>query len=590
MEQILKIYRINKKQRHLINQVDSEQIIKTIIEASYKSNKEKRKFDTTSLKLFCIGEITYYLHVFTSHETVSDWKDFLPEKLTLDENFTQQKLSLLLFIQTDKDLYCIVGGNAYRIILPFIDHSFGLNTYARIMQPSSDELASIKSRGITGARAGINEQFRDNYKIIDFIKFGKIPQEIHLKLSNEISIKHFSFLQNNTNDRIQIFVGKAFKIKKRIDFNILHKTIMELCIISELVPSDYLSSYKEISDNKFIEDNLRPILINKIFDDIINVERNITDQEKIFEHDFCNPNNIEIFYEADEYQLKELAENKRYRLFKTVTDRKQIYKSVLSRAMELYGSNDKFNFMVYLQGVRVVCYQNNKKTIGSSFLFHINTEIQHNGKPYFLIDTKWYSLRDSFVQDLKTNSVHVLKTHKAPEGILVNLWNKSKIRTEKEYNETYINKPNYLVLDTIIVDGVELCDLLYYDNSNLYLIHVKYGFTAKVRELTNQITISARRLKEILSSQNSGFLEEMYNKILAKRGFVNDLNTNEFKKLFDKKITYIFAFTSHLKEDLIIEENIEKFDSNIARFSLIQCSSEMRANYYDMLNFQIKRD
>lgn len=590
MEQILKIYRINKKNRLLVNQDDSELIIKTVIETSYKSNKETKKFDTKSLKSFSIDEITYYLHVFTSHETVSDWKDFLPDNLTQNEDFTQQKLSLLLFVETDIDLYCIVGGNAYRIILPFIDHSFGLNTYARIMHPASDELASIKSRGITGARAGINEQFRDNYKIIDFIKFGKIPQEIHLKLSNEISKKYFNFLQNNKNDRIQIFVGKAFKIKKRIDFSILHKTIRELCVISELVPSDYLSSYKEISDNKFIEDNLRPLLINKIFDDSINVERNITDPEKIFEHDFCNPNNIEMFYEADEYQLKEYNENKRYRLFKTVNDRKLIYRSVLSRAMELFGTNDKFNFMVYLQGVRVVCYQDNKKTIGSSFLFHITTEISHKGKPYFLIDTKWYSLRDSFVKDLKTNTVHVLKTHKAPKEVLVKQWDKSIMRTEKEYNESYINEPNYIVLDTIIVDGVELCDLIYYDDSNLYLIHVKYGFTARVRELTNQITISARRLKEILSAQDSDFLDEMYNKIAAKRGAVNNFTLGEFKNLFERKITYIFAFTSHLKEDLIVEENIEKFDSNIARFSLIQCSSEMRANYYDMLNYQIRRE
>lgn len=591
MNQTLKIYRINKKHRLLVNLYNSVLTIKTIIEISYKRNKLKKKFDIESLNSFSIDEITYYLHVFSSHETVSDWKDFLPDNLTQNEDFTQQKLSLLLFIETDIDLYCIVGGNAYRIILPFIDHSFGLNTYARILQPASDELASIKSRGITGSRAGINEQFRDNYKIIDFIKFGKIPQEIHLKLSEETSKIHFSFLQNNENERIQIFVGKAFKIKKGIDFRLLHKTIEELRIISGLAPSDYLSSYKEISDIKFIEDNLRPLMINKIFDDRINVEKNITDPTKIFEHDFCNPNSIEIFYEADEYQLKELTENKRYKLFKTVHDRKLIYRSVLSRAMELFGTNDKFNFMVYLQGVRVVCYQDNKKTIGSSFLFHITTEIQYKGKPYFLIDTKWYSLRDSFVKDLKTNTIHVLKTYKAPESIFLNLWDKSTIKTEKEYNETYINIPNYIVIDTIILDGVELCDLLYYDDdSNLYLIHVKYGFTAKVRELTNQITISARRLREILSSQDSDFLEKMYFKIADKRGTVNNLTIDEFKNLFERKISYIFAFTSHLKEDLIVAENIEKFDSNIARYSLIQCSSEMRANYYDMLNYQIKRN
>ena len=64
------------------------------------------------------------------------------------------------------------------------------------MKPESDELASIKSRGITGAIVGENQQFRGKYKIIDYIKFGKIPQEIHLKLSKEISDLHFNFLKN----------------------------------------------------------------------------------------------------------------------------------------------------------------------------------------------------------------------------------------------------------------------------------------------------------------------------------------------------------------------------------------------------------
>lgn len=589
MNQTIKIYRIDKTHRLLVNSYNSEFIIKKIIETSYKQNRQNKSFDIESLNSFSIEGITYYLHTFSSHETVSDWKDFLPDNLTQDEDFIQQSLSLLLFIETEFDLFCIVGGNAYRIILPFIDHSFGLNTYARIMQPSFDELASIKSRGITGSRAGLNEQFRDNYRIINFIKFGKIPQEIHLKLGVETSNTHFSFLQKNRTERIQIFVGKAFKIKKGIDFQILHKIIKELCIIQGLVPSDYLSSYKEITDKNFIEKNLKPSLIDKIFEDRVNVEKNISDQEKIFEHDFCNPNNIEIFYEADEYRLKELIENKRYKLFKTVNDRKLIYRSVISRAIELFRANDKFNFMIYLQGVRVVCYQNNKKTISSSFLFHITTEIQYKGKPFFLIDTKWYSLRDSFVNDLKTSTVHVLKTYKAPESILVNLWDKSKIKTEKEYNESYLKMPGYIVIDTIIIDGVELCDLLYYDDYNLYLIHVKFGFTAKVRELTNQITISARRLREVLSSQDSDFLNKVYDNITSKQRNVNNLTVDEFKNLFEKRISYIFAFTSHLKEDLIVEENIEKFDSNIARFSLVQCSSEMRANYYDMFNYQIKR-
>ncbi|WP_010232580.1 DUF6119 family protein [Gillisia marina] len=214
------------------------------------------------------------MYLYKSDEVVSDWQEFLPNGLTQNENFNEIKLSLILFVETESHLFCIIGGNtSYQMILPFIDHSYGLNTYSRIIKPAEDELASIKSRGLTGTRAGMSEQFRDNYRIIDFIKFGKIPQEIHLRLSQEISDLHFDFLKSKETDRIQVYVGKGFKIKKGVDFENLHRLIQELDIIEQLDASDYLSSYKEITDTKYINDHLYTELITRIFNDVENLGR-----------------------------------------------------------------------------------------------------------------------------------------------------------------------------------------------------------------------------------------------------------------------------------------------------------------------------
>ncbi|MBD0823172.1 hypothetical protein [Aestuariibaculum marinum] len=49
-------------------------------------------------------------------------------------------MSLVLFAETEFDIFCVIGGNAFQIILPFIDKSFGLNIYSRIIQPEYDEL------------------------------------------------------------------------------------------------------------------------------------------------------------------------------------------------------------------------------------------------------------------------------------------------------------------------------------------------------------------------------------------------------------------------------------------------------------------
>lgn len=590
MNQNPKIYRINRE-HHLLTEITKpEIIIKKIINTFYEKLGFKKNEQNLSLKSFIKDGVEYFLYLFNTNETTSDWLEFLPNELTEDSDFKQQQLSLLLFAKTNIDIYCIIGGHAYQMIVPFIDHSFGLNTYSRIMKPETDELTSIKSRGIAGKRAGLNEQFRENYRIIDFIKFGKIPQEIHVTLSQEISNLHFSFLQTKVNEQIQIFVSKGFKVKKAVDFDNLHKIMLELDTISELVASDYLSSYKEIQDEKFINEFLKPGLITRIFNDISGLGKRDNPSIKKFGHDFCNPNNIEKFYEADSYQLKEKKENNYYSTFAEVYSRKEIYDTVLKRAVQLHGNNDQFNFMVYLQGVRVSCIQNNSTTISSNFLFHISTEFSIDKRPYFLVDTKWYNLRDTFIQDLKISATHILRTYKAPSNILYQTWNKDIISRESDYNLKYDGINNYIVIDTIIVDGFELCDILYYDESAIYLVHVKYGFDSKMREINNQISISARRLKDILGANNTTPLEKIYNQLLAKERSFNNLTKEEFVALFKKRIVFVLAFTSHLAEDLTVEENIEKFESNIAKFSLVQCSSELRSNYFDLMTHQIRRE
>lgn len=584
-----KVYKIKKSHRLLVKK-NTKSIISKIITTAFEKLDFKKTFDVESLKTIEKDDFTYFLYLFKSDEVASDWQEFLPNGLTQNENFNETKLSLILFIETEDHLFCVIGGNAsYQIILPFIDQSYGLNTYSRIIKPAEDELASIKSRGITGTRAGMSEQFRDNYRIIDFIKFGKIPQEIHLRLSQEISDLHFDYLKKRENDRIQVYVGKGFKIKKGVDFEILHRLIQELDIIEQLDTDDYLSSYKEITDTKYIENHLYPELITRIFNDIENLGKSRLDLHNRFQYDFSNPNNIEKFYEADEYRLKERTENGGYTIFKKLEDRNEIYDAVLKRAVEKTGQNDRFKFMVFLQGVKIACYQDKKLTISSNFLYHISTEFKYDSKPVFLVDTKWFHLRDSFVEDLKINTVHVLNSYPAPDEILDIPWDKSIIRTEGAYNFEYDEKDNYIVLDTLIADNLELCDLMYYNEDELYLIHVKYGFQSKMRELTNQVLISARRLRETKGTKEKQLLVDIYNQLLEKGYNINGIDLDQFKNLFEKRIKYVIAFTSHLKKDLVVKNNIEKFTSNIARYSLIQCSGEMRANYYDLLTYQIPR-
>ncbi|WP_354335904.1 hypothetical protein [Pedobacter sp. CG_S7] len=116
----------------------------------------------------------------------------------------------------------------------------------------------------------------------------------------------------------------------------------------------------------------------------------------------------------------------------------------------------------------------------------------------------------------------------------------------------------------------------------------KYGFDARIRDLTNQILISARRLNETKSSGDNTFLEKVYQQVSGLGRNTQGLGKTGFVDLFSKNIIYVLAMSSQLKNDLKIEEHIEKYTSNIARFSLITCSTDVRG-FYEMLTYQIPR-
>jgi len=583
------IYRIDKSHRELKSIETPLDLILWIIDSYFVKLGSKLRVKKTDINSYSIDKVIYYLYAVNTEERESEWFDFLPLELTESKNFIQQRISLLLFAEVGKELFVVIGGNSYKMVIPYLDKSYGLNTYARIMDSQKDELVTIRTRGLTGTRAGMSEQFRGDFRIIDFIKFGKVPEEIHVLLSTSTTNNHFSFLTTKQKRRLNISVGRGFKVKRALDFAMLHDVIVELNYIGDLVASDYLSSYKEIRDPLFIENNLRSVLIGKLFDDIPHVLGTTRESVNRFHFDFCNPNSIEKFYEADYYTLLEKTENDGHRQFDKVLDREDIYSTVIKRAVNYHQYSNRFEFMVYLQGVRVNCYREGKKTTGSSFLFHFTTEIRANNRSYFLVDTKWYSLRDSFVDDLKNTTKRLFESYKLPSHILRYNWDKKSISREGDYNLLYNGQIDFIVGDTILVDGIEIFDILYIEGNTLYLVHVKYGFGSSIRELTNQILISARRLRESLASGNLEVLEKLYQKLVSKGRHINGLSKQDFKDLFKKRIVYVFAMASHLSEDFLVDENIDLYESNIARYSLVQCSSEMRANYYDMMVCQIPR-
>src|SRR5690606_23008987 len=132
------------------------------------------------------------------------------------------------------------------------------------------------------------------------------------------------------------------------------------------------------------------------------------------------------------------------------------------------------------------------------------------------------------------------------EKDILNVWNKGD--DEDTYNKSHEDLDGYYILDKVINENIELCDILTIQDDIAYFIHVKNGFNTKMRDLYIQVVLAAKRLSNDLKNNNGiSYLEKTlieYNKRqplnkIDIKGFIEKIKT---KKL---NITFVMAFRNN---------------------------------------------
>ncbi|OXE99722.1 uncharacterized protein (TIGR04141 family) [Flavobacterium araucananum] len=529
------------------------------------------------------------LIVIQSTEKESEWANFFPKKYVEGISLEYQIPSILVLIETPSGIFSIVGGGFYKYILPFLDTSYGLNTYSRIMNPVQDEIISIKTRGVTGLRAGMSEQFKDSYRLMDYIKFGKIPTELKIKLSIETAELYFNQFLTTRSPNIILNISCGFNINKSLSFEELTLLVEILEYVETKKADDFFSSYKEITDKNIISNSLKPAIINELFNkrtDIIN--------KRISNFDLCYPNKIEDFYGADDYEIKLKEDKNKYKKIARTSDKSEILRIILRFLSSENFDSNLSNFSFHIHNIYIYTYKNQSKKpiLSTTLIYHLNTELSlPDLGTYIYLDSKWYKLREIFVKEMNQRCKEILNANDLKNSIIDKEWEKKangKREDESSYNDKYI-KDKYLVLDTITIDSIELADIIHIQKDIIYLCHIKYGFSTEMRELYSQIISSARRLKNDLKDEKNEYLKANYKSLKAKNKS-NGFSEEAFIKLFKTKdIKYVMCISSHLKNKPL-QKSMEKYTSNIAKLSLIQCFTEMRTEYYDLSFEIIKND
>jgi uncharacterized protein (TIGR04141 family) len=506
----LKIFQLDKSYYEFIDK-STEEIIEIV-----KNNHEKKlrhKFkDLTVIKPVLSQQIDkefeFWSYCYNQPKEKFYWKLFLPEKLTENHNFEIVEFSFVLFIHYESEIYCIISGSGMNVIKKFIHPSFGIDIYQRIAKPKEDIIIELETRGIANNISQKKQIFNYNQTIAETIEYSEVPTKIKLKIRQELKQNHFKKYELDENLSL-LEIGSYFSIRKKINFEELKELVKDIHKIRMNNKPVQLTLFFKINIPNLVSE-LDETLKEIIVDDIIKHNRPDyvrNNQSDIIE--IVHPSKLERFYECDNFLIR--SKYSRGKEDIEINDRGELYFECTKHIFNsLTNITDRVEVKKKLYTLNIIGEINRSEVTYGHFFSHITAEIEHQSKKYFKIDGHWYLLENEFLKLMNSDAKEYYMKYKLSNNFL-KAWPKNE--DEDFYNKSHSALSTHHILDKVISDNIELCDLLVLQDEIVYLVHVKNGFNTKMRDLYIQVILSAKRLSnDLKNNEKSTYLESIFKK------------------------------------------------------------------------------
>lgn len=582
--------------------------------------------NTAHLKLYQINEVVT-LDQITDKITKQDGYSFLPMKALIQEKngvelfayqmanyyppdwvslimpyiedssaFSGSKrysLILLLGIKSldeKKKIFAVTGGSGALHLARFVDHSFGISVLERIFDPELNKLYSVKEKAVIGDVLASSRYYRRSRALAYEDDFGKCFQNISIRIIEQ-QIKQFFpslalFKPKKKALNIALNCSSNLDICMKIDLLCLVRTIHELVLVLNMPPK-MIFNKALIPIDKKIDKELLAKLNTELLFRIIGHARN---EHQTFDIDFC-PQNFEDFFSSSKIVFSLPGFQPRFgshRDFNKIeiddfisSDISDSLADICIRIEESKEYQDAEEKDVFIKNALnetsiVTLDTDGRIQTSGKLLDFCNAEISIDETSYFLLDNTWYELKSKFDDDLNEKYREKVTKH-IEKYEFIKGW---EGKTEDDYNTLYNSTSNPFELHKIKVGNIELCDALFVDHAKkkTYIIHVKDGIGASIRDLVSQAFISARIIEEEARTKEKAELKLLYtNSVKAKRINTSIVTEAQFINYFMYSREYCLVIHNRISGSSILEGNIK---SRIAKFSLIEYATVMYLNEF----------
>ena len=555
----ISIYKINTSDEIFNNSTDKLSTLFTAIKANSKYYYEDCSVGENNFTNY----ITKALLV-TSYMP-NKWAPFLNEILTTQIDLPKIRThSIILGLEhkTSHNIYVIpFGPLGYHLISNYIEDNFGIDVLSHLQKPQDLSCKTTKSQSLVGAKRGETSVYRDFHTLEEMLDdFGKIFQELMVSL-DETVLSHFGILFNeNAKKRIKhCLVKDSFKINSAIQAKDI-ESVLDGCEWADTQPKFPLNAVKALNrkHDQALIDKLNCQCYNSLLK-LFNKEPNA------YKCDLCHKEYDQYFMShhfqiTGEVNLQ--GEEILIRMEDLFDKLKEVKPNWHPTAKEL-GS--------IIEHSKLSTFDEEGKRLTSDFIKkHLFDEQPINEQKFFLLNGTWYRLEKSFLEDLDQKLKTSLPKYNNTDGSFLHDWKQAK--DESSFIQTYADSNNTIVLHPHSVKNIELCDMMHWDDKDLYLYFIKQGFGNEIRSLASQVYISA---KLIVNAQknNSQYLSEVYKMLIDNN--LTSLSEKAFLDLFTKNINLVFAFYDKTGGRILAKEP-DRFHSNIAKYSTLNIIKDMK--------------
>lgn len=522
------------------------------------------------------------------------WKEFIEtvveegeDILTSNRSKSESYIILIKNIKTNR-IYASTGGYAHITVQELATTDFGIEILSRIVKSDDKALKSTKERNLTGGIQGEIKFFRNDYNLYENDNFGKIYNELSASINKKTLMEIFGFQDKDLKGDSLCIVKNSFSLKKSISFKELLEIIKKCELLLLKPPVVEINNVEKLtrSENILIE-NLRDDVLLKIYS-------NYTNEEDFYSVEISNKD-FEKYFSANYYEIN-LSFKREVNIIRVDDTIRNIQDILDSIKIKIGKDLNYIDFKKVIENASIETFDENEAILTKdSLIDHFCTEINYSENVYFLIEKDWYRVKKTFIDNINEQASFFLKDNKF-DGPKLNKWN---IGSENKYNASHLGQDNTFVFDKITPLYIETCDLLKVNKDKVYFFHVKKGFDNSMRDLCNQVLISAKKVQEDLRL-NYTYLTLLYNDASKYKGDkdyyksikkqFDKISQSDFIDLIkDKTFVFVLAVLDTAKTKRDLYENIERFDSNIAKFTLIDLSKDMRALGMEFKVLQIEK-